>query len=116
MDNNEVTSQKAVPGSLKEPGNSVILLSGIGFVIMLFVFLFIVYYSYWPNRPLPVDLARVEERTDNLKALQQKQEGIATTYGWVDQSSEVVRIPIDRAMELTVRSLNKKQKDEDDNS
>src|SRR3954468_6470146 len=32
----------------------------------------------------------------------------ATSYGWVDQKAGVVRLPIDRAIELTVRDHAKK--------
>jgi hypothetical protein len=32
----------------------------------------------------------------------------ATTYGWVDQQAGVVRLPLDRAMELTVQEHAKK--------
>lgn len=32
----------------------------------------------------------------------------ATTYGWVDQPAGVVRLPLDRAMELTVKEHAKK--------
>jgi hypothetical protein len=30
------------------------------------------------------------------------------SYGWVDQSAGLVRLPIDRAVELTIRDLNSK--------
>lgn len=32
-----------------------------------------------------------------------KEQAAATTYGWVDQKAGVVRVPIARAIELTVR-------------
>jgi len=32
----------------------------------------------------------------------------ATTYGWVDQKAGIVRLPIERAMELTVQAHAKK--------
>ena len=37
-----------------------------------------------------------------------KEHVAATTYGWVDQSAGIVRLPIDRAMELTVKEHAKK--------
>lgn len=42
----------------------------------------------------------VEHRTAETAAL--------TTYGWVDQKAGVARLPIDRAIELTVRDNVKK--------
>ena len=32
----------------------------------------------------------------------------ATSYGWIDQKAGIVRLPIDRAIELTVRDQAKK--------
>lgn len=37
-----------------------------------------------------------------------KEQAESTTYGWVDQKTGIVRLPIDRAMELTVRDNAKK--------
>jgi hypothetical protein len=39
---------------------------------------------------------------DDLRDLRAREDEILTTYGWVDQSAGVVRIPIDRAMKLAV--------------
>lgn len=43
-----------------------------------------------------------EGRAKALADLRQKEKAQATTYGWVDQPKGVARIPIDRAMDLTV--------------
>ncbi|MDQ5978855.1 MAG: hypothetical protein QG602_1829 [Verrucomicrobiota bacterium] len=48
------------------------------------------------------------ERKTLLAEQRTKEQAAATTYGWVDQSKGVVRLPIDRAIELTVRDLAKK--------
>jgi hypothetical protein len=37
-----------------------------------------------------------------------KEQAAATSYGWADQPKGVVRLPIDRAVELTVRDHAKK--------
>jgi hypothetical protein len=37
-----------------------------------------------------------------------QEQAAATTYGWVDQKAGVVRLPIDRAIELTVQEHAKK--------
>ena len=47
--------------------------------------------------PLPRLL--VNEASD-LKALRRTEDAFLNSYGWVDQGAGVVRIPIDRAMEL----------------
>jgi hypothetical protein len=43
-----------------------------------------------------------------LGELRAKDEIAATSYAWVDQPKGVVRLPIERAMELTVREHAKK--------
>jgi hypothetical protein len=37
-----------------------------------------------------------------------KEQADSTSYGWVDQKAGIVRLPIDRAMELTIREHTKK--------
>lgn len=39
---------------------------------------------------------------DNL-AFKKRQEEALTTYGWIDRSSGIVRIPIERAIDLTLQ-------------
>ena len=48
---------------------------------------------------------RAKKRVDNLKTLREETEKALTTYGWIDKNKGVARIPIDRAMELTVTKL-----------
>lgn len=48
------------------------------------------------------------ERKALLNEQRTKDHAAATSYGWADQSKGVVRLPIDRAIELTVRDLAKK--------
>jgi len=47
---------------------------------------------------------RIEEHPAiELKDLRSKEEKILSTYGWTDKRAGVVRIPIDRAMELQLQ-------------
>ncbi len=48
------------------------------------------------------------ERKALLVDHQGKEHVAATTYGWTDQQAGIVRLPIDRAIELTVRDHAKK--------
>ncbi len=45
-----------------------------------------------------------EGRDAALSELRQNERTLATSYGWADQPAGVVRLPIDRAIELTVRT------------
>lgn len=49
-----------------------------------------------------------EERRELLTEHRAKEKAESTSYGWVDQKAGIVRIPIDRAMELVVREHAKK--------
>jgi hypothetical protein len=51
----------------------------------------------------------VQQRQEILAELQKKQHDLATKYGWVDQKAGVVRLPIDRAVELTVQQFGAKK-------
>jgi len=48
---------------------------------------------------------RAKERYDILAKVQEENKNLTTSYGWADQAKGVVRIPLDRAMELTVAKL-----------
>src|SRR5213595_3330198 len=52
---------------------------------------------------------RAKKRVDNLKTLREEAAKALTTYGWIDKNKGVARIPIDRAMELTVADLAQKK-------
>ncbi len=52
---------------------------------------------------------RAKKRIDDLKTLHEEAEKALNTYGWVDKNKGVARIPISRAMELTVAELAKKK-------
>ena len=55
------------------------------------------------------ELTRAKNRADKLKALRDEDAKALTTYGWVDKDKGVARVPIGRAMELTVAELEKKK-------
>jgi hypothetical protein len=57
------------------------------------------------GRPMPAPgqpLLQAAPRQDLLHAVEQQQQ-LLTTYGWVDQKAGVVRVPIDRAMDLLLQ-------------
>jgi hypothetical protein len=49
--------------------------------------------------------SRAKKRDDLLKTSRQEAEKALTTYGWIDKNKGVARVPIERAMELTVAEL-----------
>ena len=48
---------------------------------------------------------RAKERYDILAKIQEENKNLTIGYGWADQAKGTVRIPLDRAMELTVAKL-----------
>ncbi len=52
------------------------------------------------------DSERAAVRTKNLAELQAADTALLTTYGWNNQAKGIVHIPITRAMELVLPSLN----------
>jgi hypothetical protein len=52
---------------------------------------------------------RAKKRVDNLKALRDEDAKALTTYSWVDKNKGTARIPIDRAMTLSVAELARKK-------
>jgi hypothetical protein len=55
------------------------------------------------------DAARVSARVEKLAKLRAENEKVLHSYAWIDKDKGVVQIPIERAMELTVEALKKKE-------
>jgi hypothetical protein len=54
--------------------------------------------------PPPLPESKVEEHPwEYLPKLREHEDHILSTYGWVDQKAGVVRIPVDRAIDLTLQ-------------
>src|SRR5438034_10651087 len=54
------------------------------------------------NRLPPEPRLQTQPRED-LRELRAREDEILTSYGWLDKNAGVVRIPIDRAMQITVQ-------------
>src|SRR5207249_10063090 len=52
---------------------------------------------------------RAKKRMEKLKTLRDDAETALNTYAWVDKNKGIVRIPISRAMKLTVADLAKQK-------
>lgn len=92
------------------------------FLLALFAaFLFLVRHFYSPSAVLPQNAAAdklpkemewratAATRRATLNEAREQQASQATSYGWVDQKTGVVRLPIERAMELVVQEQAGKQ-------
>ena len=82
----------------------------LGFVLLFALFGVIVLAVVGPMpRGSDYEEIRAKKRIENLKTLRQEADKALTTYGWIDKNKGVARIPIERAMELTVAELAKQK-------
>jgi hypothetical protein len=82
----------------------------LGIVCLFVLFGLIVLAVIGPSpRTSDYEETRAKKRMEKLKALQEENQKDLTTYAWVDKNKGVARIPIDRAMEVTVADLAQKK-------
>lgn len=55
------------------------------------------------TRPAGVDQARAELRRKNLGELRAANEAALASYGWLDPTKGIVRLPVQRAVELSLQ-------------
>ena len=81
-----------------------------GIVLLFALFGVIVLAIIGPSpRSSDYEETRAKKRVENLKTLREEADKSLTTYAWVDKNKGVARIPIERAMELTVADLAKQK-------
>lgn len=93
------------PSLAPEPSDRKALFSAIGWLGVIFIFLFIVLIVYVPNRDEKPGAEFVEERLAIRAEVNATQESKISRYAWENQAEGVVRIPVERAMDLVVREL-----------
>jgi hypothetical protein len=82
----------------------------LGVVCLFLLFGVIVLAVIGPSpRTSDYEETRAKKRMERLQALHEETRKDLTTYAWVDKNKGVARIPIDRAMELTVADLAQKK-------
>jgi hypothetical protein len=78
----------------------------LGIVLLFMLFGVIVLAVIGPGpRGSDYEETRAKKRMENLKTSHEEAEKALTTYGWIDKNKGVARVPIERAMELTVADL-----------
>ena len=81
-----------------------------GIVLLFALFGVIVLAIIGPSpRRSDYEETRAKKRVENLKTLRDEADKTLTSYAWVDKNKGVARIPIERAMELTVADLAKQK-------
>ena len=82
----------------------------LGIVCLFVLFGLIVLAVIGPSlRTSDYEETRAKKRMERLNALHEENQKELTTYAWVDKNKGIARIPVDRAMELTVADLAQKK-------
>jgi hypothetical protein len=73
-----------------------------------FAFAVILWLFWAQQRPSPVAQGgrTPQERRELLEEKMARSQQELSTYGWVDRESGVVRLPVERAMELVLEDIN----------
>lgn len=79
------------------------LFTFLGSLGAILIFLLILFVAYLPNRPDPVNAQTVEQRLLTLEETRAAGQGKIGNFGVINAAEGVVQIPVERAMELTVR-------------
>ena len=74
-------------------------------VLVLFLSATIVIFR-WSPEPINEDAEHALLREKNLAELEKSNKELLKNYGWKDESHGILHIPIQRAMELEIASLN----------
>ena len=101
----------ADPESLRRIAHSPAPFSSWLGIVLLFVLFGVIVLAVIGPMPRGSDYeqTRAKKRVENLKKLRDETENDLTTYAWVDKNKGVARIPISRAMELTVAERAQKK-------
>lgn len=63
----------------------------------------LVWWMYHYTHPAPLGADRVQERHKNLREQRDAEAKVLSEYDWQDRGKEIVRLPIQRAVELTLQ-------------
>jgi hypothetical protein len=80
-------------------------------IVLLFAFFGVIVLAIIGPAPRGSDYeeTRSKKRVENLKTVREEANKALNTYGWIDKTKGAARIPIGRAMELTVAELAKQK-------
>lgn len=85
------------------------LLSILGILGCMLIFLFILMLTYMPGRDVDPLAATVAERKQHLGEVRARATREMRSVGIEDASAGLFKIPVDQAMELTIRDYKRKQ-------
>lgn len=91
-----------------DPSLSNIVVSGLAIAGAMLIMVIVVAFAYLPQRVDTVvgDEMTDEERWELLRSRMDTEERELNSFDWIDRNANVVRLPIDQAMEITVARIN----------
>src|SRR5438309_1154587 len=75
----------------------------LGVIGSFLIVILLVWEMYRYTRPLPITQNRAAERKKALIDMRNAETESLNTYGWVDQTKGIVRLPVARAIELVLQ-------------
>jgi hypothetical protein len=90
---------------MKEPANSnlTVAMNALGIAGVMLIMAGLIWIMYHFTQPGPVDQSRWVERKRNLSEITAQTRDQLENYAWMDRDRGVVRLPIARAVDLTIR-------------
>ena len=92
-----------------EPSDNTTLVSALGWIGVFLVFALVVALTYLRDPAVDQEQRNVVERYRIRNEVQATQAKLVNEYQWVNQPEGIVRVPVSRAMEITVEELKARQ-------
>jgi hypothetical protein len=93
--------------SADDPKATTVLFVGIVSVVAVFLIVVMLQIVFYRMQEREVARKSLDLAPEELAQLRASQQAELHSYGWIDEAGGVARIPIERAMELTVEEINR---------
>ncbi len=93
----------------KEPSDNTTLVSALGWIGVFLIFVLLVALTYLRDTGTDQEALNVVERYRIRNEVEATQAKLVGEYQWVNQPEGVIRVPVERAMEITVEELKAEQ-------
>lgn len=92
-----------------EPSDHTTMVSALGWLGVFLVFVLVVALTYLRDPAASQEKKNVVERTRIRNEVIANQAALVNNYQWVNQPEGIIRVPVERAMELVVEELKAEQ-------
>jgi len=92
-----------------EPSDNTTLVSALGWIGVFLVFVLVVALTYLRDPAASQEERNIVDRMKIRNDVRAEQARLVNDYQWVNQPEGVIRVPVARAMEITVEELKAEQ-------